>query len=175
MKDFEHDAYESYRSELTAALVRIEQLEDELALFRTDPAHERVDIAEERLARARVRRVRLGRLLPRVCIASFVAMGAFALTDPALPVFVHVIAYGTCVLGAATAMITMAWLLVLAAQGSRPKGLLELERQLRIAKGDVGKRVRVEEIAMTRPPVRLLDDLAESSELEPGFRDRARA
>jgi hypothetical protein len=140
--DYEH--LDGYRSELAAALLRIETLEDELARFRADPAYERVDIAEEALTRARARRARWQKLLPRVCIASFVAMGAFALTDPSLPGIVHVLAYGICGLGMATALVTIVWMLVLAAQGERPKRFVELERQVRIAKGDVGKRVRVE-------------------------------
>lgn len=154
MDDYDH--YESYRSELTAALLRIEQLEDEIALFRVDPSYERVDIAEERLARARAQRARLQKLLPRICISSFVAMGAFALTDPSLPSFVHGIAYAICALGSASAVVTILWMLVLAAQGARPKSLLELERHVRIAKGDIGKRVRVE-VARSRVPERLDD------------------
>lgn len=138
----EDDGYETYRDELTATLLRIAQMEDELALFRADPAYERVDVAEERLARARARRRRVQTILPHVCIASFVAMGAFALTDPALPVSVHVVAYLLCAAGGATAAVTIVWMLVLAAQGARPKSLRDLERNVRIAKGDVGKRLR---------------------------------
>jgi hypothetical protein len=140
----DYDPLDGYRSELAAALLRIETLEDELALFRADPAYERVDIAEEALARARARRRRWQKLLPRVCIASFVAMGAFALTDPSLPGIVHVLAYGLCGLGVATALVSIVAMLVLAAQGERPKRFVELERHVRIAKGDVGNRVRVE-------------------------------
>jgi len=140
--DYEH--YEGYRSELAAALVRIEQLEQELDLFRTDPAFERVDIAQEELSRARERRRRLQKILPRVCIASFVAMGTFALAEASLPPFVTFMAYAICALGIASAATTMVWMLVLAAQGERPKRLAELERRVRIAKGDVGKRWRVE-------------------------------
>jgi site-specific DNA recombinase len=140
----DYNGYESYRNELTAALLRIEQMEDELALFRADPAYERVEAAGERLARARARRRRVQKILPRVCIASFVAMGAFALTDPSLPVSVHVMAYVSCAAGGATAVLTIVWMLVLAAQGARPKSVLELERNVRIAKGDVGKRLRSE-------------------------------
>lgn len=142
MDDDEH--YEGYRSELAAALVRIEQLEQELDIFRTDPAYERVDIAQEELTRARERRRRLQKVLPRVCIGSFVAMSTFALTETAVPVFVQLLAYAVCVIGVASAVVTMVWMLALAAEGARPKRLAELERQVRIAKGDVGKRVRVE-------------------------------
>lgn len=151
----DYEPNESYRSELTAALLRIEQLEDELALFRADPGYERVDIAEERLARARARRRRWQKILPRVCIASFVAMGAFALTAPSLPAFVNALAYVICALGVASAAATMLGMLVLAAQGPRPKSLLELERHVRIAKGDVGRRVRV---GVARPSALLRAD-----------------
>lgn len=133
---------DSYRDDLAAARLRIEQLEDELALFRADPAYERVDIAEERLAQMRARRARLHRLLPRICVGSFAAMGAFALTNPALPGFVQTLGYVLCALGGVLAVTTMAWIVLLAMQGARPRRVLELERQVRIAKGDVG-RVRV--------------------------------
>jgi hypothetical protein len=160
----DYETYESYRSELTAALLRIEQLEDEIALFRADPAYERVDIAEERLAKARARRRKLQKILPRVCIGSFVAMGAFALTDPTLPGFVQVLAYAICVLGAMTAMITIVGMLVLAAQGDRPKKHLELERHVRIAKGDVGRSLRLGSIVRSLPAP--LHEEADSSSTE---------
>lgn len=132
---------EHYRNNLTAALVRIEQLEHELLLFRSDPAHERVDIAEEQLARAWRRRVRARKLLPRVLIGSFVAMGAFALTDPSLPVALRVLGLGLCGLGAVSTVMTIIALLVV--QRPRTAKLEELERRVRIAKGDVGARLLV--------------------------------
>lgn len=141
--EVEHlERLEHYRDDLAAARRRIEQLEDELALFRADPGYERVDIAEERLAQLRERRARLHRLLPRICVASFAAMGSFALTNPALPGFVQTLGYVLCALGVVLALVTMAWIVLLAAQGARPRKVLELERQVRIAKGDVG-RMRV--------------------------------
>lgn len=176
----EEEHYEGYRSELAAALVRIAQLEGELDLFRTDPAYERVDIAHEELARARERRRRLQKVLPRICIGSFVAMGAFALTDPSLPAFVHWMAYVICMTGLAIAAASIAWMLLLAAQGARPKAIVELERRLRIAKGDVGKRVRLENddatIRATRdggPRIRELRELPEGATDEFGALESA--
>ncbi|MBS2012024.1 MAG: hypothetical protein JST00_04005 [Deltaproteobacteria bacterium] len=125
-----------------AALARIDQLESELASFRADPAYERVALAEEALARSRARRAALARLLPRICIAAFVGMGAFALTNPALPPFVQSLAYVLSAAGALTASATIAWMLGLSAQGSRPKALVELERRVRLARGDVGMASR---------------------------------
>jgi hypothetical protein len=131
---------EHYRGELTAALLRLEQLESELITFRADPAYERVEIAEAELARARANVRRAHHLLPRVLVASFVLAGAFALTDPALESKVRLLGYALAILGASSAVLTIVALLVLSAQGSRPRRLLELERALRLAKADVGMR-----------------------------------
>jgi hypothetical protein len=131
---------EHYRGDLTAALHHVEQLEAELAAFRADPAYERVEVAEEALARARGRARHLRRLLPRVLIASFVLTGAFALTDPAVAAPVRIVGYALAVLGASSTVVTIVALLMLSAQGLRPKRLLELERAVRLAKADVGMR-----------------------------------
>lgn len=146
----EDEAPGSYRSELGSALARIAQLEAELATFRVDPSYERVALAEEALAHARARRRSLQRMLPRLCIAGFVAMGAFALTDPSLPVFVHGVAYALCAVGGFVATTTILAMLVLSAQGERPKAVVDLERRVRLAKGDVGKRVRIDARAVER-------------------------
>lgn len=137
---------ENYREDLSAAFLRIEQLEDELALFRTDPSIERVRIADERLTRARERRRRTLRALPLVVIASFTMMGAFALTDPTMPPIVRMVGHVLAAAGAASAMTNIVVLLALSAQGARPTVLVELERQVRIAKGDVGaaRRLRID-------------------------------
>ena len=132
---------EEYRNDLAAALVRIEQLEHELLLFRSDPAYERVDIAEERLDAARRRRARARKLLPQVLIASFALIGTFALTDPSLPTFVRVLAMGLTAVGAASTLLSIVALLLV--QRARTAKLDELERHLRIAKGDVGTRLLV--------------------------------
>lgn len=158
--DLDFDAHESYRNELTAALLRIERLQDELAIFRADPAYERVDIAEEELERVKEARARWQKLLPRICIGSFAAMAAYALTQLSLPDVVEGLAYFVSAAGSAIAVVTMLWMLVLAAQGSRPKRVRELERRVRIAKGDVGKRVRVAS-AETRMPSPLPEELVE--------------
>lgn len=137
---------ENYRGDIEAAFLRIEQLEDELALFRADPSYERVDVANERLRRARERLRRLQRTLPLVLIASFAMTGAFALTDPSLAPFVRTVGAVLASFGAGSVLVTIVALLALSAQGARPKKLIELERQVRIAKGDVGsaRRMRVE-------------------------------
>lgn len=142
--DYRAEYPADYRDDLSAALLKIERLEEELALFHGDPSYERVEVAEEALARARARRRWLQKILPRVCIAAFVAMGAFALTHPALPEVVHLFAYAIVAAGLATAVVTIVWMLVYAAQGDRPKRILELERNVRLAKGDAGRRLRVE-------------------------------
>ena len=137
---------ESYRADLSAAYSRIEQLEDELALFRSDPSFERVEAASSRLEGAREVRRRLQRVLPLAIIASFTLMGAFALTDPSLPPIVRMLGQVLAAAGAVSAITNIVALLAMTAQGSRPKKLVELERQLRIAKGDVGdaRRLRIE-------------------------------
>lgn len=137
---------ENYREDLSAAFLRIEQLEDELALFRTDPSIERVRIANERLTRARERRRRTLRALPLVVIASFTMMGAFALTDPTMPPIVRMVGQVLAAAGAASAMINIVVLLALSAQVARPTMLVELERQVGIAKGDVGAARRLRTI-----------------------------
>jgi hypothetical protein len=131
---------EHYRGDLTAALLRVERLEAELAAFRADPTYERVDAAEEDLARARARSRRARRILPRALVASFVLTGAFALTNPALAPAVQLLGYALAILGASSAVVVLVALLVLTAQGSRPRQLRALERALRLAKADVGMR-----------------------------------
>lgn len=126
---------EQYRGDLAAAHVRIGQLEEELATFRADPAIERVDIAEERLAAAKARFAKVQKLLPRAVIGSFVLIAAFAITGTDLPEIVQTIAYVIFALGVMAAIGTSIALLRL-----RFSNLPELERQVRIAKGDVGTR-----------------------------------
>jgi hypothetical protein len=131
---------EHYREALTAALLRIEQLEHEIALFRADPSHERVELAEERLEQARGRRRRAQKLLPRALVASLVLTGAFALTDPSLVPMLRGLGYALSAVGALSAMTTILGVIVMAAQGPRPVKFVDLERRVRIAKADVGAR-----------------------------------
>ena len=100
-------------------------------------------------------------------------MGAFAFTGATLPGFVEAMVYAICALGLATAVTTIAGMLVMAAQGERPKRFIELERNVRIAKGDAGKRVRIElkERRAERPREPAEDDFGESI----AIKDRARA
>ena len=129
-----------YRDEIAAARLRIEQLEHELAVFRADPAYERVEIAEERLGRARSLRERAQQVLPRLIVGSVALIATFALTHPDLPELVRGVAYVLFAVGVVAACVTTTALLVVNAQGRRPKRIVELERQLRIAKADVGAR-----------------------------------
>lgn len=129
---------EHYRSELTAALIRIEQLEGELTVYRADPAYELVEQAEERLELLRHRRERARRLLPQVLIGSFAMMGFFALTDPSLPVPLRVVGLILSLLGIASTGVSM--LMLVLVQRVRTPKMEALERQVRIAKGDVGTR-----------------------------------
>lgn len=131
---------DTYREDLTAARIRIEQLEDELALYRADPSFERVDIAEERRAEARTRRALVQKLLPRAAIASFVLMGGLALAQADAPDWLRWIGYSLFAIGLLAAPVTIALLL------RRPRDLTDLERNVRIAKGDVGR------IAASNPP-----------------------
>lgn len=138
---------QQYRGDLSAAFARIAFLEQELALFRSDPSYERVDVAEEELERAKERRGRLQRILPKTLILSFVCLGAFAFTDSDWAVL-RLLALGVTILGAASGLVCLAGLLVLLAQGPRPARIRELERNVRLAKGDIGARrarVRVED------------------------------
>jgi len=140
---------EQYRGDLGTAFARISHLEHELALFRSDPAYERVEVAQENLERATTLRQRLQRFLPKALIVSFVCMGAFALTDPTLPAALRFLASAVTVLGATAGLLSLAGLLVLLAQGPRPSRIRELERNVRLAKADMGARrrarVRVED------------------------------
>ena len=141
---------ENYRGDLEASILRIDQLEHELALFRADPSYERVDVANERLRRARERRERLQRGLPLLLIGSFALTGAFALTDPSLAPFLRTLGSVLSSLGAGSVVVTIIALLAISAQGARPKKIIELERQVRLAKGDVGtsRRLRIESEAI---------------------------
>ena len=130
---------EHYRGELAAALLRIEQLSGRIALYEADPAHERVIVAEARLLRAHEQRRRAHWLWPRLLMASFAAMGAYAFTDPSLPHAVRILAYGVAVLGAASTVLMIGVALLLARETPWRKMLESLERDVRIARGDVGR------------------------------------
>jgi hypothetical protein len=126
-----------YRDELAAVYVRLDKLEAELELYRRDPAYERVVVAEERLDDAIERREQLRKYSPVALIAGFVLLSGFALTAVGL----EWVGYAVSGLGLLTLLVSFGTLAILGAQGAKPRRIVELERKVRLAKGEVGARI----------------------------------
>lgn len=132
---------DAYRGQLGAALARIEVLEGELAAIRTDPAYERVVVAEERLRAERERLAKAPRVSAFILLGSIVMMGCAGLASVSNDRWLGAAALLLGVMGIGGVLGAFLAIVRLALQGTRPAHVLELERQARMARGDAGMRL----------------------------------